>query len=66
MPKIKQKEDGNFKATLTQEELNTISLLLGYASDELVKDRAIDNGVKDFANGEKLTTLYNVFYSHRK
>lgn len=66
MVKIKVKENGEFKATFTQKELNTISLLVGYSSDELVEKIAKDNGVDEFSTGDNLTELYNVFYRHRK
>lgn len=66
MAKIKQKDNGDFKVTMTQEELNAISLLLGYSSDDLVKELAEDNGVKDYSIDRPLTDLYSVFYANRK
>lgn len=64
MAKVVKLEDGQFQATLSQEELNTIALLLGNSSDELILDRAEDWEIPSEAVcvGAEATNLYYQFW----
>ena len=65
MAKVIKLEYGAYIAKLSQRELNTIALMLGHSSDELVKEKADDweIGYNDISLGNELTSLYAHFYS---
>ncbi len=65
MAEIVKNEDGSYNVKIDQMELNTLSLLLGYSSDDLVKERAEDWEITNYCYGEPLDYLYNAFYVHR-
>jgi len=66
MAKITKTENGNYKVELSQQELNTIALLLGHSSDELVKEKAEDWEIQQVSIKSELDSLYSNFFRHMK
>ncbi|UNA01679.1 hypothetical protein MG295_00262 [Bacillus phage vB_BcgM] len=74
MAKITEIEKGRFVAVLSQQELNTISLLLGHSSDGLVTKLGEDfedypeealNADINYLTGNKATSLHSDFKKYR-
>lgn len=74
MAKITEIEKGRFVAVLSQQELNTISLLLGHSSDKLVKELGDDfedypeedlNANTNYLTGNEATSLHSAFEKYR-
>lgn len=65
MAKVVKLEDGQFQATLSQEELNTIALLLGYNNDTIVLECADEWEIPSEALClyDAATNLYQSFWS---
>jgi hypothetical protein len=51
---------------LKQSELNTIALMLGKSTDELVVEAGEDWNIEDLCTGSLLNNLYQFFYAHMK
>ncbi|QVW28884.1 hypothetical protein [Bacillus phage SWEP1] len=75
MAKIEEIEKGRFIAVLSQQELNTISLLLGaYEGDDYIREigedfeeypKEPDNANINYVTGVNSDNLFNVFKKHR-
>ncbi|AHN66635.1 hypothetical protein Bcp1_160 [Bacillus phage Bcp1] len=65
MAKVVKLDNGQFQATLSQEELTTIALLLGYNNDSIVLDCADDWEIPSevLCVGDDATNLYQEFWS---
>lgn len=63
MAKIKTKKNGDYKLTINQDELNSITLLLGRSSYKDLQDSALNWEVDNIVNDAEMTDLYELLFS---